>query len=192
LRTFTLKLAYALTALGLITLMLAPGSALSKRLFQTGSAEAIPYDEGDFGRIPTVAAEMHLADCRTAYKGAYFTFDMEVSERAWRPVYAIEVIPLNDVSVEVVECPPGWSAKTYPEALGDAAASFSFETTTDPIMPGTTMSGFKVLSNSNRAVLRWYATEKSGIMLGKVTRTVLTCASNTVPGTWGSVKAVYK
>ncbi len=188
----TSRYKYALVALGLITLMVAPGGALSKGLFARDTAHLMPYDEGDFDRIPSATATLRLLDCRPTYKGAIFAFKVDVFESAWRPVYAIEIVGLNNTFMEVLDCPPGWTATEYPQALGAGGRSLSFCTESNPIVPGSHLSGFTVLSSTNRAVLRWYATEKSGILLGKVQRTVLTCPTSTLPGTWGSIKAVYK
>jgi hypothetical protein len=173
-------------------LMVAPEAALSKGLFDGDTTRVMPYDEGDFDRIPSAAATIHLLDCKQTYKGALFAFKVDVFESAWRPVYAIEIVGLNNTSIEAVDCPPGWAAKEYPQTFDVSGGSLSFYTESDPIMPGSGLSGFTVLSSTNRAAVRWYATEKSGILLGKVTRTVFTCATSTQPATWGSVKAIYR
>jgi hypothetical protein len=183
---------YALAALGVAVLMIAPGSALSKGLFDGDTTHVIPLDEGDFGRIPSAAAAIHLLDCRQTYKGALFTFGIDVYETAWRPVYAIEITGIHNTTIEAIDCPPGWQARDYPQKFDVGGNGLSFYTDSNPIMPGSVLAGFMVLSSTNRAVVRWYATEKSGILLGKVTRTVFTCPSSTVPSTWGSVKALYR
>jgi hypothetical protein len=182
---------YAPVALGLI-LMLAPCVALSKGLFDGDTTHVIPYDEGDFDRVPSAAATISLIACEQTYKGAFFTLEFEVFESAWRPVYAIEIEVLNGASVEAIDWPSGWSPGVYPEAFDGPPGRLSFYTESSPIHPGSGLSGFTLLCSANRAVIRWYATEKNGIMLGKVTRTVFTCASGTIPETWGSIKAVYR
>lgn len=190
-RTYRHKYAHALVALGLI-MMLAPGGALSKGLFDGDTTHVIPYDEGDFERIPSAAASISLITCEQTYKGAFLTFEVDVFETAWRPVYAIEIVGLKGTYMEAIEWPPGWTAEIYPEGFDGSSGTLSFYTESNPILPGSNLNGFTVLSSTNRAVLRWYATDKSGIMLGKATRTVFTCASATVPQTWGSVKALYR
>jgi hypothetical protein len=172
--------------------MVAPEAALSKGLFNGDTTHIMPYDEGDFERIPSAAAALHLLDCRQTYKGALFTFKVDVFESAWRPVYAIEIVGLNGASIEAFDCPPGWVGEVYPQKFDVNGGSLSFHTESNPIMPGSQLSGFTVLSSANRAVVRWYATEKSGILLGKVTREVLTCSSSTQSGTWGAIKAMYR
>jgi len=183
---------FVLVALGLVMLMVAPEAALSKGLFDGDTAQVIPLDEGDFDRIPSAAATLHLMDCKQTYKGTLFTFKVDVFESAWRPVYAVEIVGLHNTSIEAVDCPPGWAAKDCPQKFDVSEGSLSFYTESNPIMPGSELGGFTVLSSTNRAPVRWYATEKSGILLGKVTRTVFTCASSTQSGTWGSVKAIYR
>lgn len=189
-RTYWQK--YALVALGLVIVMVAPGSVFSKGLFEGDTTHVIPLDEGDFGRIPCAAATIHLLDCRQTYKGALFTFKVDVFETAWRPVYAIEIFGLNNTLIEAVDCPPGWGMKDYPQKYDVGGNSLSFYTDSNPIMPGAHLGGFTVLSSTNRAAVRWYATEKSGILLGTVTRTVFTCPASTQSGTWGSIKAIYR
>lgn len=181
-----------MVALGLIMLILAPVSSLSKGLSDSDTMHVIPYDEGDFERIPSAAASIHLLDCEQTYKGALLRLKVDVFESAWRPVYAIEITGLNNNTIEAVDCPPGWTSEAYPGALNVPTGSLSLYTESRPILPGSSLSGFTLLSGTNRAVLRWYTTDKSGIMLGKVTRSVLTCAASTVPKTWGSVKTIYR
>ena len=183
---------YALVALSLAAIMLAPGSALSKGLFQGDTTHVIPLDEGDFGRIPSAAATISLLDCRQTHKGALFTFRIDVFETAWRPVYAIEIMGIHDTMIEAVDCPPGWGAKDYPQKTVFGGNSLSFYTESNPSLPGSDLGGFMMLSRNNRAVVRWYATEKSGILLGTVTRAVFTCPSSTLPSTWGSIKSLYR
>jgi hypothetical protein len=181
-----------LVALGLIVLMVAPGEALSKNFFDGDTAHVIPYDEGDFVRYPEPAGAIHLEGCRQTYKGAYFTFKIDVFPTAWRPVYSIELTGLYDNQVDAVECPAGWTAEVHPQAYDKAPGRVSFYTDSNPVAPGSELAGFTLLSHSNRAVLRWYATGKEGIMLGRVTRTVFVCHTATVPDTWGSIKSMYR
>ena len=183
---------YVLVALGLILLMVAPGETLAKNFFGDDTAHVVPYDEGDFDRYPQPAASISLVECRQTYKGALFTFRVDVFETVWRPVYAIEITGLNDNPIDAVDWPSGWIAQAYPQSLEKAPGKLLFYTDTNPIKPGDELSGFTVLSGSNRAVLRWYATDKSGIMMGRVTRTVFECSTANTPGTWGMIKSMYR
>lgn len=183
---------YVLVALGLVLLMLAPGEALAKNFFDDDTTHAIPYDEGDFDRYPKPAASVSLVECRQTYKGALLTFKVDVFETVWRPVYAIEITGLNDNPINAVDWPSGWVAQTYPQAYEKTQDRLLFYTDTNPIKPGGELSGFTVLSGSNRAVLRWYATDESGIMMGQVVRTVFECGAANTPGTWGMIKSMYR
>jgi len=183
---------YALVALSLIMLMLAPGDALSMSLSEGDTTHVVPYDEGDFERIPLDAAGISPVSCHQTYRGTVFALEVEVFPTAWRPVHVIELVGLNGVSIEPVELPPGWSAEIQPGTLGASAGVLSLYTDSDPIEPGSALGGFKVLSSRNRAAMRWYVADRSGILMGKVKRLVLTCPSATAPTTWGSVKAGYR
>lgn len=188
----TYRHTYVLAALGLIVLMVTAECALSKGLYGDDTTYVIPYDEGDTGRIPAATASISLLECRGTYKGALFTFGIDVFASSWRPVYAIQIIGLGGTTIEAVDWPSGWSAKVHTQALESASGSLSFSTDSNPIMPGTKLTGFAVLSSSNRAVIRWYPTEKTGALLGKVTRAEFECPSAAAPGTWGAIKAVYR
>jgi hypothetical protein len=172
--------------------MLAPAEALSKNFFEGDTSHVIPYDEGDFERYPKPAGSIHLESCRQTYKGALFTFKLDVFTTAWRPLYSIEITPLYGNQIDVIDCPAGWIAEVYPQAYDKAPGRVSFYTESNPIMPGSELSGFTVLSHSDRAVVRWYGTGKEGIMLGGVTRTVFVCHTGTVADTWGSIKSMYR
>jgi len=183
---------YVLVALGLIILMVAPGEAPAKNFFEGDTAHVVPYDEGDFDRYPEPAASISLVECRHTYKGAVFTFKVDAFATVWRPVYAIEITGLYDNPIEAIDCPSGWRAEAYPQSFEKAPGRLLFYTDTNPIMPGSDLTGFTLLSGSNRAVLRWYATDKSAIMMGRVTRTVFECSTANTPGTWGSIKSMYR
>lgn len=179
-------------AVGLVFLMVAAGCALSKGLFGDDTTYVLPYDEGGTARIPAATASISLIECTDTHKGSLFTLEIDVFESSWRPVYAIEITVLEGTIMQAVECPPGWTVKAFPRALDAASDVLSFSTDSNPIMPGTRLNGFTVLSNTNRAAIRWYPTDKSGILLGKVTRTELACPSAVEPETWGGIKATYR
>ena len=191
----TSRYMYVLAALGLIALMVTPECALSKGLFDNDSTYVIPYEEGDEERIPSAAASLSLLECRRTYNGALYTLEVSVFETTHKPVYAIQIIGLDRASLEAVDCPAGWSSKSHPQSLAAADVSsggLSFYTDSRPILPGSNLSGFQLRSSSNSTAVRYYALDEKDMLLGKVTRTVLSCPTGTVPGTWGAIKSLYR
>ncbi len=181
-----------LAVFGLVALMIPAEQALSNGLYGDDTTYVVTYEEGDTERIPAATASISLLECSDTYKGAFFTFEVDVFASSWRPVYAIEILGIDGTTVEAVKWPPGWYATAFPHVLDSAIGALSFSTDSNPIVPGARLNGFTVLSNSNTAVIRWYPADKTGMLLGKVTRTELQCPSATVPGTWGTIKAVYR
>lgn len=183
---------YTLAALGLIVLMLTPICVLSKGLFDNETSQVLPFDEGEEETIPAAVASISLVECEGTHKGVLFTFGIDVFESAWEPVYAIRIVGVGSATIEAVDWPVGWSALDYPLGEGFSPGSVSFYTDSNPIVPGASAYGFTVLSNSNSAAIRWFATDKTGVLLGKVTRTLLECPTAAESATWGAVKAVYR
>jgi hypothetical protein len=156
-----------------------------------GDASVLPYDEGGKEDIPSAAARICNLRCSRVPSGYAFTFDLEVFETSWAPVYALEIEGLSDAVVEPAAWPEGWKAGTAPSSLTQPG-SMVFYTVDDPVMPGSVRYGFGIVSYSGGAALRWFPADDQGILIGKASRLDLSCPVGTEPETWGSIKALYR
>ena len=156
-----------------------------------GDASTVPYDEGAKEDIPSAAARLCNLRCSRVPGGCAYTFDLEVFETCWTPVYALEIEGLRDALVEPVDWPEGWTAGLAPSGLTQSG-SMVFYTVDDPILPGSVRAGFGVMSHSGGAALRWFPADEDGILIGKASRVDLSCPVGTETQSWGSIKAVYR
>jgi hypothetical protein len=156
-----------------------------------GDATIVPYDEGDKEGIPSAAARPCNLRCSQVSGGCAYTFDLEVFETCWMPVYGLEIESLRDALVEPVTWPEGWKAGTAPSGLS-GSGSMVFYTVDDPIMPGTIGTAFGLISYSGNVTVRWFPTDQDGILIGRASRLDLSCTVGTGNRSWGSIKALYK
>jgi hypothetical protein len=151
----------------------------------------IPYDEGSTEEIPSAAARLCNIHCGRVSSGCAYTFDIEVFETCWKPVYAVEIYGLLDGFAEAVSWPENWKAATVPSGAL-LAASMVFYTNDSPIMPGSVMSGFGLVSYTGSVSLRWFPADEDGILMGKTSRLDLSCPTGTEPSSWGTIKSIYR
>jgi hypothetical protein len=156
-----------------------------------GEARSVPYDEGESDDLPSAAARLGNVRCNRVHGGCAYTFDVEVFESCWRPVYAVEIVGLQDAYVEPISWPKGWLAGTAPASLSEPG-SMVFYTVGDPILPGAARSGFGLVCYSGSLTLRWFPADQDGILIGKASRVDLSCPVTTEKESWGSIKAVYR
>jgi hypothetical protein len=157
-----------------------------------GDATVVPYyDAGDKEDLPSAAARLCNLRCSQVGGGCAFTFDLEVFETCWTPVYALEICGLREDLVEPVSWPEGWKAGTIPSGLLQEG-SMVFYTTDDPILPGSVRTGFGLMCYSGGTIIRWFPADEDGILIGKASRTKLSCPVGTEPSSWGSIKALYR
>ncbi len=179
------KLPYIMLA---VSIILALNLGMSNAIL--GDARTIPYDEGDKEDIPSAAARLCNLKCSRVPGGCAHTFDLEVFDTCWEPVYALEIEGLMEALVEPVAWPVGWKAGIAP-SLATQPGSMVFYTVDNPILPGAVGTGFGVVSYSGGAALRWFPADEDGILIGKVSRVDLSCPLGTEAQSWGSIKAIY-
>ena len=156
-----------------------------------GDATVVPYDEGDKEDIPSAAARLCNIRCSRTAGGCAYTFDLEVFETCWTPVYSLEVEGLMSAVIEPAACPHGWKTGTVPSGLS-RSGSLVFYTVDDPILPGGVRTGFGLVCYSGGAALRWFPADEDGILVGKASRVDLSCPVGTEPTSWGSIKSIYR
>ncbi len=156
-----------------------------------GDARTVPYDEGDREDIPSAAARLCNLKCSLIPGGCAYAFDLEVFDTCWRPVYGLEIEGLMAALVEPVAWPEGWKAGIGPSGFTQPG-SLVFYTVDDPILPGSVMTGFGLISYSGGITLRWFPVDDDGILIGKASRVDLSCPVGTESQSWGSIKALYK
>jgi hypothetical protein len=151
----------------------------------------VPYDSGRTEEIPSAAARLCNLSCSRVPGGCAYTFDIEVFETCWTPVYAIELENALGGFAEPLLWPENWKSTSQP---GDAfsAGSMVFYTTDHPITPGTVQAGFGLISYSGGMALRWFPADQEGILIGKMSRIDLSCPAGTDASSWGSIKAIYE
>jgi hypothetical protein len=154
------------------------------------SSDSTPYGEGDRDHLPSAAARITGIECIRSPRGLLLTFDVRVFETSWTPVYSVFIEDTGDGYLQPVNCPSGWTM------LGDGAFSGSdlvvYSTDSDPILPGQMMAGFSLLVPGGKTSLRWYPTDASGELVGKVTREDFSCPTSLKERTWGGVKSLYR
>jgi hypothetical protein len=156
-----------------------------------GGAKTIPYDQGGTEDVPAAAARLLNIRCDPAAKGCAYTFDVEVFEASWKPVYAVAVYGPSASFVEPLSWPQNWKAGTIPS--GATSASYvMFYTLDHPILPGLVQTGFGLMSYSGSATVRWFPADQDGILIGKVSRLDLSCPTANETRSWGSIKAKYR
>jgi hypothetical protein len=152
----------------------------------------LPYSPGETQQVPSAAARIANVTCVRTGEGYLFTFDVEVFPSCWKPVYSIRVVDVpEDASLRPAACPSGWDAGQT-QTLIPVAGGFAFRTESNPISPGIRLSGFAVSAGLSPIVVRWYPTDQNGMLIGKASRLDLACPTGTEPGTWGSIKAIFR
>jgi hypothetical protein len=154
-------------------------------------ATIVPYDEGDREDIPSAAARICNLRCSRVPGGCAYTFDLEVLETSWAPVYALEIETLMDALLEPIAWPEGWKAGTVPSGP-TGPGSMVFYTVDQPILPGSVRTGFGLMSYSGGSAIRWFPADEDGILVGKVSRIDLSCPVATEPRSLCSIKAIYR
>lgn len=175
----------------LLAIILLISLVLSNPMLVLAGSGGVPYEEGDRQELPSGGARICEILCTPTYGGALYSFRIEVFETCWEPIYGIEVEQLEGTSMEPASCPSGWMAVRRSGVL-HSPGGLVFSTDTRPIAPGTNLGGFGVLTHSAETVIRWYPTNSEGILIGKVTRLELSCATRRGPATWGTIKALYR
>ena len=156
-----------------------------------GDSSVLPYDDGGGGSIPSAAARICNVDWSSVPGGSAFAFEIEVFDICWEPIYSIEITEVAGRSVTAAAWPSGWSVRQLPD-VGLGSGSVVFETSSDPIVPGSRLGGFAVASESSRLTLRWYPTDRTGVLVGKITLITLASPTAAPTTTWGGIKALYK
>jgi hypothetical protein len=171
--------------------MLVIEPTLSNAISLAGGSKTVPYEEGGRENIPSATARISCVRCTHVYGGERYDFEIEVFDFCCEPVYSIEFEALEGSAIEAVAWPKGWSSGIMPEVL-ITPDKVVFETESNPIQAGASMAGFSVLSITGRTVLRWFPANEQGLLMGKVTREDLSCATASESSTWGSLKALYR
>jgi hypothetical protein len=174
----------AAAALALLTLTADP-------VLCSGTSTGVPYREGNREHLPSAAAELRDMACTCLTQGWLHSFTLHVFASCWTLVYSVEIIDAGGTGIEPYSWPPGWTATGIPQDLG-SSDRVVFSTVTDPIAPGTCLSGFGVTSSSPWVVVRWYPADGSGSLIGKMSRLQLSCPTSAEPVLWGSLKALYR
>ncbi len=123
--------------------------------------------------------------------GCRYSFDVEVFPTCWRAVYSIQIDQVSAAAVAPAAWPAGWVAGQVPSTLR-SPGSIVFSTSGEPVRPGEILEGFALDAYSGEATLRWYPSDDEGVLIGKITRIELGCATATEGGTWGSIKSIYR
>jgi len=166
-----------------LCLILGPTAGLSNSV--------VPYDPGGTDDVPSAAARIINLASSPVPGGCRYSFDIEVFPTCWKPVYYLKIDKLAESMLDPASWPTGWVAEQIPPTFR-SAGSLVFSTSGDPVLPGEILQGFAVVSYSGEATLRWYPADDEGILMGKITRLELGCATATESSTWGSIKAVYR
>ena len=164
---------------------------LSNPMLLLADSGGVPYEEGDRHEVPSGGARICEIRCTPTSGGALYSFRIEVFETCWEPIYGIEIEQIEGTTLEPASCPNGWMAVHLPGAL-HVPGRLVFSTDAQPISPGTGLGGFGVMTHSPETVIRWYPIDREGILIGKVTRLELSCATQRGPATWGTIKTLYR
>ena len=178
-----LKPAILIGLCAVIFLMVVPESILSNTI--------VPYEPGSPQTIPGTAARLTNAKCFRTYDGAVYTFDVEVFGACWKPIYSIRFFPLEGITFQPVAWPQGWNLVEAPAHVL-ASEPIALATQSAPIEPGMKLGGFAMSSHSAPLVFSWYPADDRGNLVGKISKESLECPLSTEPGTWGSIKAMYR
>lgn len=175
----------------ILTLLVMIACTLTMSKCILAEADSVPYDPSDKEHIPAAAARLCNLRCSRVASGCSYTFDVEVFETCWKPIYAIEIECSMDAVVEPLSWPDSWKAETVP-SKSTSGASTVFYTSDKPIAPGAVLSGFGLVSYSGGMVIRWFPADEEGVLVGKVSRLDLACPMSNESSSWGSIKAIYR
>jgi hypothetical protein len=155
------------------------------------SNPVVPYDPGETSDMPSAAARIVNLASTPVPGGCRYSFDVEVFPTCWKPVYHLRIEGLAATVMDPASWPADWVAEKLPSDV-KSAGPIVFSASAEPIQPGEILQGFALVSYSAEAAFRWYPADSEGVLIGKLTRVELGCATATEPGTWGSIKAVYR
>jgi hypothetical protein len=170
---------------------LGPAWVLSDPEVGTPDTRAIPYDQGGVDDVPSAAARIVNQVTSPVPGGCRYSFDIEVFETCWKPVYCLRIDQLGSSIVGPAAWPADWVAEQVPPTLS-AAGSIVFSTSERPALPGDILRGFAVVSYAAEAALRWYPADAEGVLMGKVTRLDVGCSAAAGMTTWGGIKSDYR
>jgi hypothetical protein len=166
-----------------LCLILGPGAGFSNPV--------VPYDRGATSDMPSAAARIVNLYSVPVPGGCRYSFDVEVFPTCWKPVYHLRIEGLTETVIDPASWPADWVAEKTPSGV-KSAGSILFSASDQPIMPGEILRGFAVVSYSAEAAFRWYPADGEGILIGKLTRIELGCATATEPSSWGLIKSIYR
>jgi len=166
-----------------LCLILGPAAGLSNPV--------VPYDPGETNDMPSAAARIVNLASSPVPGGCRYSFDIEVFPTCWKPVYHLQIEGLAATVIDPASWPADWVAERMPSTLR-ASGPIVFSASDEPIWPGEILQGFALVSYSGEAAFRWYPADSEGILIGKITRVEVGCATATEPSTWGSIKAIYR
>jgi hypothetical protein len=159
---------------------------------ETGlSNPVVPYDPGQTNDIPSAAARIINLASSPVPGGCRYSFDIEVFATCWKPVYHLRIEGMAAAVIDPASWPADWVAEKIPSGV-KSTGPIVFSAQNQPILPGQTLQGFALVSYSSEPAFRWYPADSDGMLLGKLTRLELGCATATEPGTWGLIKATYR
>lgn len=172
-------------------MVLGPGQASTDPEAGTTESRPIPYDQGGTDAVPSAAARLVGLTSSPVAGGCRYSFDVEVFATCWKPVHNLRIDLVAETVVAPASWPAGWVAEQVPSTLR-SAGSIVFSTSGEPVLPGEILRGFALVSYSGDASIRWYPADDQGMLLGKITRIELGCATATEGETWSSIKAGYR
>jgi len=154
------------------------------------TGEALPLNHTTDEVFPSAAARITNVCCSSSNGSQIFTFDVEVFEEAWCPIYAIEIERASAASLEPIAWPSGWTGNVI-SGVTSPGSKVVFTTDSSPLLPGSSLAGFAIRSDCNRVLIRWYPEDADGMLVGKVTLVEFSCPTNSESKTWGFIKAIY-
>jgi hypothetical protein len=159
---------------------------------ETGLSDTVvPYDPGQTSDMPSAAARIVNLVSSPVPGGCRYSFDVEVFPTCWKPVYRLRIEGLAQTVIDPASWPADWVGEKIPSGV-KSAGPIVFSASADPIQPGEILQGFALVSYSAEAAFRWYPADSEGILIGKLTRIELGCATANQPSTWGSIKSIYR
>jgi hypothetical protein len=164
---------------------------LSNPVVSSPGTRPIPYDQGGTDDVPSAAARIINLGSSPVSGGCRYSFDIEVFGTCWKPVYHLRIDQPAKSIVDPPSWPTGWVAEQIPSTFR-SAGSIVFSTSGEPVRPGEILEGFALVSYSGEASFRWFPADDEGILIGKITRIELGCATATEGSSWGSIKAIYR
>jgi hypothetical protein len=180
-----------LSGLVVVALILTPRAALSNPASPVDDSETIPYQDTGGETVFSAAARISRVACSLGAEGNHFDLEIEVFDTCWEPVYSIAIEGIGASPLRAASWPGGWTALEVSEMFA-APCRVIFSTAASPILPGSTQTGFAVLSGAGNIDIRWYPADEAGTLVGKVTRTNLACPMASRPDTWGMIKSIYR